>query len=114
MKTNQFKKTGVLVLLLVLALGSPRLLADQRNYFQNIGYDYVRGFKNMLSAPAEIVLGVRDYPANGEAGWIRGTRGFFDGSFKMINRFMSGAWDLFAAVIPGYQEGIPPAPETLF
>lgn len=108
------KKTVMIFLLVLLTVGIPSVPAQDRSYVQNIGYDYVRGFKNILSAPAEIFIGVRDYPETGEAGWIRGTRGFFDGHFKMINRFMSGAWDLFAAFIPGYQEGIPPAPETLF
>lgn len=115
MKLNKMRKISFLSLLFLIVIGVQTARAEgQRSYWENIPYNYARGFKNLVSAPAEIVLGIKNYPDSGEAGLIRGSRGLVDGSFKAVNRFVSGGWDLIAAFIPGYQEGIPPTPEALF
>lgn len=90
--------------------------AASGDYREGLKKAYARGFNNILSSPAEIVIGVRDAaktekpcPAGGHylAGAVRGVG-------KGLLRLGSGLWDLVAGWIPGHQGGMPVKPETLF
>ncbi len=84
------------------------------NFQDNMEQVFARGFKNVLGAPLEIPVTLQEYHEQHGPTGIRHMAGFFDGTFQMISRAGSGMWDFVAACIPGYQEGIPVTPETLF
>ena len=84
------------------------------SYQENMEQVFVRGFKNVLGAPLEIPLTVQNYHEQSGRPVFRHAAGFVDGTFRMVSREASGIWDFFAACLPGYQEGLPVSPETLF
>ncbi len=84
------------------------------SYQENMEQVFVRGLKNVLGAPLEIPLTVQKYHEQSGRPVFRHTAGFFDGTFRMVSRAGSGIWDFIAACLPGYQEGLPVTPETLF
>jgi hypothetical protein len=98
-----------------LALFSSTVFAAECGYFSCMARGLVRGAKNVVSAPAEIPLAVRDSDANPGLPIIRHSAGLFvEGPIRAIDRAASGLWDFLAAFTPGQQQGIPVNPETLF
>ena len=84
------------------------------NYRENMKYDLVRGFKNVVTFPGEIIMGFQKYHERSGPPVIRQGVGILDGTVRSLQRFGSGAYDLLvAAYWPGYQEGFPVSPETL-
>ncbi len=115
------KKFFVLIISVALLNISllPSLYAEGRSsetgYWHNWVYDYKRGFKNLFTSPLEIPITVQEYHEQAGPPVLRHLAGFGDGFFQFLTRGVSGAWDLvFAAWVPGAQEGLPPAPEVLF
>jgi hypothetical protein len=108
------KLIGAFILLGFILLTSIPAEASMQEYFSNLGRDYVRGFKNVISCPLEIPITIREY--HGKEGYpvFLHIAGFVDGTFQMITRGGSGLWDFGAGVLPGDQDGYPPTPETLF
>lgn len=89
-------------------------LHAEESYHSNLERDLKRGFKNIVSAPLEIPIGIQK--AHESAGYpvVRHVEGVFCGALKTVQRFGSGVWDWIIAWIPGKQEGLPPNPATLF
>lgn len=83
-------------------------------YWKNLGYDWTRGVKNMVSSPLEIPLTIKEHHDGPAYPVVSQVTGFFDGVFQGIARLGSGAWDFPAGLLPGVQEGLPVVPETLF
>jgi len=112
------KKIIIAILLLILSSGilfAPNACAwEDRGYWENMKYDFVRFFKNTLGSPLEIPVTIKEYDEGEGRAVLRHTAGFFDGCIRMVSRLISGAYDLGAAFIPGMQEGVPVEPETLF
>ena len=98
----------------LLFFAAPGAEAGANQYVQNIGRDWNRGLKNMVTAPLEIPVAMQEYHEQAGRPFVRQSAGFVDGVFRTITRFSSGALDLVTAFIPGDQEGLPPHPETLF
>ena len=109
------KKTAAFILAaFIIAAASPAWAWEDRGYFKNMGYDIWRGFKNIISSPAEIPITFHEYHQSSGRPFVRHMAGLADGSMQMLERFGSGVWDHFSAFIPGFQEGIPVIPESLF
>ena len=111
----------IILLLLVLSLWAfaPSVFASDATgphsgYFAAMKHDFVRGFKNIIGSPLEIPITIQEYHEKAGRPVIRHFYGFVDGCFRTVTRFGSGAWDWFAALIPGAQDGFPVKPETLF
>jgi len=83
-------------------------------YVANMKRNLVRGAKNIVSAPAEIVISVKKYHQQPGQPGIRHLQGFADGTIAFVQRGFSGLWDFVVAFIPSDQEGMPVEPETLF
>ena len=84
-------------------------------YWKNLGYDWSRGLKNIVSFPLEIPITIREHHERPGYSGVRHITGFTDGIFQAIARAGSGLWDMVpAGVFPGTQEGLPVDPETLF
>lgn len=92
----------------------PSAHAAGGSYAHNLGQAWVRGFKNILSFPVEIPLAVRASGSVPGLPVIRHAGGAVEGTFRGVRRLGAGLWDLPAGLIPGFQEGIPVEPETLF
>lgn len=101
-------------MVLVVAIFIPVTQADNKGYLANAGHDVVRGLKNVVSFPAELVLTQRDSRYSGDRPFMRYLHGATDGTIRAIQRAFSGTFDLVAAWIPSQQEGMPMEPETLF
>ena len=103
-----------------LALGITALLivpsahAAGSSYPENLGKAWFRGVKNIVSFPLEIPLMARAYDSAPGLPVIRHMGGAVEGVFRGIGRLGAGLWDIPAGLIPGFQEGIPMDPETLF
>ena len=108
------KKILILTVILGLMI-SPRLaLAGEGSYLGNMGRDFVRGLKNVAGSPLEIPITIQDYHEQAGFPLVRHIAGFVDGTFRALTRMGSGLFDFMAWVLPGYQEGFPVKPETLF
>ena len=94
--------------------GSRAAMKSSGDYKENMKHSLVRGLKNIVGAPLEIPITIQEYHEREGRPVIRHIAGLIDGSFQMLVRFGSGAWDLVAAFIPEHQEGMPVDPETLF
>ena len=106
--------TFSVVMLSVLLLLAGASEARAESYFKDMMQAFARGGKNLAGAPLEIPLTIREYRDKEQTPIFTYYQGFMDGSLQALNRFVSGGWDIFAAFIPGLQEGIPPEPVTLF
>ena len=107
----------LIAFLLVAAMVFPAVAfagGNSSGYFKNMGQDYWRGLKNVITGPLEIPITVQDYHEQAGAPVIRHLAGFVDGTFRALTRMGSGLFDFMAGVLPGYQEGFPVKPETLF
>ena len=95
---------------------SPVCEAQEQGYFTKLGQTFTRGIKNVVSFPWEIPTTIREHDSqdNGNPRVFRDTAGFFDGTFRALERFGCGAWDMVWAFVPGAQEGLPLKPETFF
>ncbi len=102
------------ILLCLLLLASPAFAAEGDSYGKNFVRAWKRGFTNVLTAPLEIPVTIQEYHEKAGRPVIRHTAGFVDGTCQMIERAASGLVDVFAAFLPGMQDGIPVKPETLF
>ncbi len=91
---------------------APALAGDE--YQEKLESGLTRSLKNILGAPLEIPLTIRQYHQGEGRPVIRHTAGFFDGTFRMIAREFSGLTDTVLVFLPGEQDGIPLSPETLF
>ncbi len=98
----------------LLAIQSSAALAGEGTYLGNMRRDFVRGFKNVISAPLEIPITLQEYHEKAGRPFVRHIAGFFDGTVQCVERAASGLWDFLAMWLPGDQEGLPPKPETLF
>ncbi|GEM_PF-1329809 len=82
-------------------------------YFKNLYRTEKRGVANVLSGFAELPIALHE--AHGEGAT---PVGYIDaavrGAVWAMVRTASGLWDIPAGVIPGFQRGFPPDPETLF
>ena len=83
-------------------------------YGQDMKQDMVRGFKNILGAPVEIPIAIQKYHERAGLPLVRQGAGFFEGSFKTVERLGSGVLDVLLAFWPGSQQGLPLKPQTLF
>ena len=100
-----------LLFLLVMTLVFPA--SANAGYWQNMGHDWTRGLKNIISFPLEIPITIGEYHEGYPV--VRHLAGFTDGLFQGIERLGSGLWDIVpASLMPGSQEGLPVTPETLF
>ncbi len=109
------KKLFLAFILLNLLVPAAISFAEVENAYQkNMERDLVRGFKNVLSCPAEIPRTIGKYDKGEGRPVVRHFAGFFDGITQMAARGASGVWDFAAAFMPGQQEGFPVTPETLF
>src|SRR5690349_5265667 len=114
------KFAAVTITVMILALGLPASAraegkSSEKSYWHNWGYDMKRGFKNIITSPLEIPMTIQDYHERSGPPVIRHLGGLGDGVMQMFTRAGSGIWDwIWAAWIPGAQEGYPPDPETLF
>ena len=106
------KKILAGLLFLILCASRP-LDAREKTYTEQLRRDVVRSTTNLVSAPAEVLTTVQKYHREPGPRVFREMAGFVDGVFRVITRFGSGAWDAFAAFIPGMQDGLPPDPEAL-
>jgi len=88
--------------------------ADSGSYKANMTHDLVRGLKNIVSAPLEIPVSFQEYHEKAGPPVLRQGVGILEGVLKSVGRLGSGIIDLFAAFIPGHQQGLPPHPETFF
>ena len=88
--------------------------AQEPGYFSSLGRNVVRGTKNLVSFPAELVMTVKDPRYQSEPPILRTLHGLTDGTVRSFQRAFSGVWDFFVALIPSQQEGMPVKPETLF
>ncbi|HXV27702.1 MAG TPA: hypothetical protein VD913_01920 [bacterium] len=107
---------GLSLMFMMSYLTAP-VFAESRttdSFQENMERDFVRGFKNVLGAPLEIPITMQEYHESAGPTGFRHIAGFVDGSFQMITRAGSGIWDFIAAFLPGFQEGYPVSPETLF
>ncbi len=95
---------------------APTVFAAEQGYFAKLGATFSRGVRNVVSSPYEIpyTIGKYDGKNDGNPRVFRDVAGFFDGVFRTVTRFGSGAWDIAWAFIPGDQEGLPLEPETFF
>jgi hypothetical protein len=85
-------------------------------YCANLKAAYLRGVKNIVSAPLEVPMGIRD-AQNKEKKCPMGSTyvvGALKGAGQGLLRLGSGLWDLVAGWLPGHQQGMPVTPETLF
>ena len=106
-------RKNTVLFLLCLTLLFPA--SAQAGYWKNLGNDWTRGLKNIVSSPLEIPLTIQEHRKRSSYPVVKCLTGTFDGIFQTVARFGSGAWDLIpAGVIPGIQEGLPVDPETLF
>ena len=96
------------------AAAAPAGHMSSGDYVENMKHDLLRGLKNVVGAPLEIPITIQEYHEKAGRPVIRHLAGLIDGTFKMVVRFGSGAWDLLAALIPDHQEGMPVNPETRF
>ena len=114
------KKMVVLFVILSLGIGAVPAFAQETaggssdDYWGNMGETLLRGFKNVVSSPAEIPMTIQEYHEGAGKPVIRHIAGLIDGSFQMVVRAGSGMWDFVAAFLPGHQDGMPVDPETLF
>lgn len=108
------KAPAAAAFIFVLFLTVPMAYAGVGDYFKGLKEAYVRGFKNIIGAPLEIPVTIQEYHEEKGRPVLRQMAGFVDGTTQMISRAGSGLWDLAAGWIPGFQEGIPEEPETLF
>ncbi len=94
----------------------PLCAAQEQSYLTQLGHTFTRGVKNVVSFPWEIPTAIKEHDAkdDGNPRVFRDTAGFFDGSFRALERFGCGAWDMVWAFVPGNQEGLPLKPETFF
>lgn len=105
------------VLMMMTVLGVvPIASANEPGYFDQLGKTFSRGVKNVITAPWEIPYSIGQYDQKNEGNprVFRDTAGFFDGIFRTLTRFGSGAWDMAWAFVPGNQEGIQLDPEVFF
>ena len=110
MKTKRFA-----LIFLCLALVSPAVFAAEGDsYGKNFVRTWKRGFTNVLTSPLEIPVTMQEYHEKAGRPFVRQSAGFVDGTCQMVERAASGLVDLFAAFLPGMQDGIPVKPETLF
>ena len=102
----------IAIFLLAGLLLSP-LSTEAGSYRDNMKRDLKRGAKNILSSPAEILIGFQDYHERTGGPFVRQGIGIVVGTGKMVLRLGSGVVDLGAAFIPGLQHGVPVKPEAL-
>lgn len=103
-------KPALILLLLTVLFPVPA----QAGYWKNLGYDWKRGFKNIISSPLEIPVTIKEHHDGPSYPVVKHLTGLADGIFQGIARLGSGAWDFPAGLLPGIQEGLPVTPETLF
>ena len=111
------KKTALCLLLGIVIISSlpARAFAnDFKDYWKAMGHDFWRGFKNVISAPAEIPISIQKAHESAGRPVVRHMRGVIEGISRMVERAGSGLWDFLVGWVPGAQEGVPPKPETLF
>ena len=84
------------------------------DFQDNMQRNFVRGLKNIVSAPFEIPYRVHEHYKGEQRPVFRDIAGFVDGTFQMISRLGSGLFDLVVAFVPGDQAGYPVEPETFF
>lgn len=104
-------KKGILILLMFVV--STQALSAEESYTQNLKRDLSRGLINIVSSPLEIPITMQKYHEQAGYPGVRHIEGFFDGTFRMLERAGSGIWDWIVAWIPGDQDGIPPEPEII-
>ncbi len=105
-----FKKA--LILAALAAVLCPQ--AAHASYVGDMQRNLVRGTKNVLTFPLEIPVTVQKYHRGSGYAGVRHVTGLFDGIFRAVSRFGSGAWDILpASIVPGIQDGLPVDPETL-
>jgi len=83
-------------------------------YQGNLETGLSRGVRNILGAPLEIPVTIRNYHRGEGRPVIRHTAGLVDGTFRMVSREVNGLMDTLLVLVPGEQDGIPMNPETLF
>jgi len=95
------KKTGLLILLAVLFLCSPRVLAAEEtagDYMAGIGTKFGRGLENVVTSPAEIPCTMADdMRESAVAGFFTG---FGKGTVFMLRRILVGVTEIGTFVIP--------------
>ena len=109
------KKAKIRVLslfLLFVLMGGSNSFAGE--YLHNMKRNFVRGSKNIISSPAEIVIKIKEAHQGPGATGIRHLQGLADGLLGFAKRAFSGIWDFPVAFIPSDQDGMPVEPETLF
>ena len=112
----RLKITGfMLVFMFCLSFG-PACSAQEKGYFEQMGYVFTRGLKNIVSFPWEIpvTLQKHDQDDNGTPRFLRATAGFFDGAFRAVTRLGCGLWDVPFSLVPGEQNDLPLKPEAFF
>lgn len=102
-------------LCLMLTLSQPWGMAQADGYFHNMKRNLIRGSKNIISSPAELVTTVGEYRKEStHHPVLQWSGGIANGFVQMTQRAWSGIWDFVVAAIPSQQEGMPVKPETLF
>ena len=110
------KMTVVFLTALLCFSFSSACLAQERGYFNQMGYVFTRGLKNIVSFPWEIPVTIKqhDQNDNGAPRFFRDTAGFFDGAFRAVTRLGAGLWDVPFCLVPGDQNDMPLKPEAFF
>jgi len=105
---------GVVVVLSVLLAAGPASAEKINDSYQaNLQRTFVRGLKNIVTAPVEIPYRIGEHHRKDTAPPVfREAAGFLDGIFGTLERLASGVWDIGMSFVPGFQEGIPVEPET--
>src|SRR3989338_1774374 len=101
----------VIIIIGIMGISTPLHAGE---YGKAVAYNLKRGIKNVIGSPLEIPVTIQDYHEQAGPPFIRHMIGFAGGTFRMVARFGSGAWDLVAAWIPNLQKGLPVKPETFF
>jgi len=104
-----------LALILVFSQASSAFAGEQ-GYWGKLGSTFSKGFKNVISSPWEVPYTIRQHDKvnDGNPRLFRDTAGLFDGLFRAMTRFGSGAWNMAWAFMPGDQEGLSLEPEVFF
>src|SRR3989338_7432238 len=103
---------GVAVMFLGLLIPQGALADESGTYLGGVKDAYVRGGKNIVSSPMEILRGIRDAKPEKMPLGTHFIGGGVKGISKTLMRCGSGAVDLVAGLVPGHQGGMPVTPET--
>ncbi len=105
---------GIVIVVLSMTLYAPQSVHAEETYFERLPQTFVRGIRNVLTSPLEIPYRVGEHHNSSQRPMFREMAGFVHGLFGFATRISSGAWDMGMAFLPGFQEGIPPDPETIY